>query len=102
MVVKKKPVADAEDFIQGAIADKPTDKPEESEVKKEKSEARRKPKSESKSPEKNKTDIKRFTFYMPIDMYIKWEEYKLERLKSGNKTSFQGEVEGYFKKVLKM
>ena len=108
MTVVKKPDIDVEKFISGAKAEKSdTGKkvnPKKAKLVKQdnvKPLKRKNIKTEKQEAAKKEKSIVRMTFYMPQDMYVKWEKYKLEKLMSGKKKpSFQGIVESYLNKIL--
>ncbi len=81
MTIKKKPITNANDFIENAEADKG-----------------------KTSKRDNGTKVKRkkvLSFYMTEEMYIDWEIYKLEQLKKGEKITFQGKIEKYISNLIK-
>lgn len=56
--------------------------------------------TEKKAVTAKTTKTVRQTFYMDQETYLAWQKYKLDQLATGNRVSFQGVVEQYFKELL--
>ena len=82
MTITKKPtLPEADDFIQGAKAEKTA--------------LTEKRKSVKTATRETALPKKKMTVYLTEAQYLKWKSYELKQLQAGKRVSFQGEVEGF-------